>query len=217
MVQMQLRYPVVEALLAELHSVPATGRVALMARVKNLQRKGWPPGTNSGRGKPADYGFQATVDLLMAFELADLGIPPEQSVDILRRLDWWLADDLHLHRLGEYLIRLTDEGPSQIRKFAMGGALLAFNLNGLSGMGGGGSDGTQRQDALSWISLSDKDHVWDVFQAGRGFTAVNVTLVLIDAALALEKVGGPDKKQFGEAVLAWLDLPVKKISTSWKS
>jgi hypothetical protein len=67
---------------------------------------------------------------------------------------------------------------------------------------------------LAWIPLSDKDHVWDVFKAGRGFAAVNVTLVLIDAALALEKVGGPDKRQFGEAILAWLDqLEAEQFNT----
>ena len=201
---MLLRYPVVEALLSEVHKVPATGRVALMARIKNLQRKGWPPGTNSGRGKPADYGFGAIVDLLMAFELADLGIPPDQAVEILKRLDWWLADHLHLHRLAEHLIRSTDESDSRIRKFAMSGALLVFNVEGLSGLGGDGS-AAETESGLAWASLADKDHAWELFNAGRGFAAVNVTLVLIDAALALEKIGGPDRTQFGRAILAWLD------------
>jgi hypothetical protein len=199
-----LRYPEVEALLAELHQVAPTGRVALMGRIKNLQRKGWPPGTNSGRGKPADYSSGAVIELLLAFELAALRIPPEQAVTILRNLDWSEAKE-HLSRVGRSLADGLQDGTDQMGRLLRSAALLIFNPDGLDTLRGGQEGASGAEGQPPWIALEEEGELDDLLYTGRRFAAVNLTRLLINAAFALEKVNGPDRTQFGKAVLSWVE------------
>lgn len=199
-----LRYPEVEALLAELHQVAPTGRVALMGRIKNLQRKGWPPGTNSGRGKPADYDGQALIELLLAFELAALRIPPEQAVTILRNLDWSEAKG-HLSRVGQSLADGLEDGTKQMGRLLSSAAFLIFDPDGLDTLRGGQNINSGAMCEPPWIALEEDGGLHDLLYTGRRFAAVNLTRLLINAAFALEKVGGPERARFGIGALAWLD------------
>lgn len=81
---MELGYGEIEDLLARLHDIAADKRVTLRGRIKNFQRLGWPEGINTGRGKPAIYGFEQTLRLTLSFELLQLGLTPERITDILR-------------------------------------------------------------------------------------------------------------------------------------
>lgn len=202
-----LRYPEVEALLSELHGVAPTGRVALMGRIKNLQRKGWPPGTNSGRGKPAEYDGEAVIKLLLAFEMGALRIPPDQVVDWLRALNW--------HEIGEHLARVANElaqglkdNTVQMKRAKEKGALLIFDPDGLDTL----RDGKPLRDPTltqpPWIACDDEERMAalsDLFHMGRRFSAINLTKLVIQSALALEKIGGPSGEKFGEGILAWLE------------
>lgn len=199
-----LRYPEVEALLAELHQVAPTGRVALMGRIKNLQRKGWPPGTNSGRGKPADYGSLATVELLLAFELSVLRIPPEHAVEVLQSVEWDGAKE-HLLLVGQYLADGLEDGSDRMGRLLRNAALLVFSPEGLEIERLGQEAGRSFLAERPWIALEEEGELQDLLYAGRCFAAVNVTRLLVNAAFALEKVGGPDRRFFGEGVLAWAE------------
>jgi hypothetical protein len=198
-----LRYPEVEALLAELHQVAPTTRIALMGRIKNLQRKGWPPGTNSGRGKPADYGFAALIELLLAFELAALRIPPDQAVGILRGLDWGKGKK-HLARVGQHLADGLEDRTRPMFSLLGGGALLVFNPDGLDGLREGQGADKSLLGEPPWIAVEEDGELYDVLFTGPRFAAVNLTRLLIRAAFALEKIGGPDRRQFGAGVLDWV-------------
>lgn len=199
-----LWYPEVEALLAELHQVAPTGRVALMGRIKNLQRKGWPPGTNSGRGKPAVYDSAAVIDLLLAFELAAVRIPPEQAVTVLRRVNWTDAKK-HLRRMGQSLADGLEDGTNEMDRLLGSAALLTFNPDGLEALRDGQAVTPKFLNMPPWIAVEEDDDLRFLLYAGRSYAVVNVTRLLINAAFALEKVGGPDRSAFGQAVLTWVD------------
>ena len=77
------RYSEVSSLLAELHSVPEDRLTALRGRLQHLQKLGFPPGINTGRGKPAEYFPGQLILLLIGVELMALGIPPERAARAL--------------------------------------------------------------------------------------------------------------------------------------
>lgn len=83
---MELSYGEVEELLAHLHDVHESRRMALMGRIKHFQRLGWPGGTNLGKGSRVRYDVRRTLRLVAAFELLQFGLTPERSVASLKRL-----------------------------------------------------------------------------------------------------------------------------------
>lgn len=72
------------ARLAQAHAVPADKLSAFSNRVSNLQRMGWPAGTNTGRGIAADWQEKHYKELFFVMELCAIGIPPERSVEIVK-------------------------------------------------------------------------------------------------------------------------------------
>lgn len=82
---MNLSYRQLEDVIMHLHSVAPAKRSALQGRIKHFQRNGWPGGTNTGKGRPAAYGFGPILKLALGFELLELGVTPERAVYILQR------------------------------------------------------------------------------------------------------------------------------------
>lgn len=74
-----------EPALAQLHDVSPSKRSAFAARLKHLQKIGFPIGTNTGKGRPAAYTFEATCQLLVAFELMQFGMIPVQAISYVNR------------------------------------------------------------------------------------------------------------------------------------
>lgn len=66
----------VESALAQLHDVADARRVAFQARIKHLQKNGFPPGINTGKGQRASYNFEAVAKLISAFEFMQFGMMP---------------------------------------------------------------------------------------------------------------------------------------------
>lgn len=180
-----------------------TGRVALMGRIKNLQRKGWPPGTNSGRGKPADYDMRAVIDLLMAFELTALRIPPDQAVEVLRGLEWHYSA-AELTRIGTDLRDGKVESVDRVMKLLNVAVLMIFDPDGLEALRDGSAHDSVPKPNAPWFLLEGEGELPDLLYSGRRFAAVNVTRLLINAAIELERIAGIDRRRFGEAFLAWL-------------
>lgn len=83
---MELTYAEVEELLARLHNVHSLRRTALMGRIKNLQRLGWPEGTNVGKGARVRYDTRRVLSLVVAFELMAAGVTPDRAVTLLSLL-----------------------------------------------------------------------------------------------------------------------------------
>lgn len=68
------------ALLGDMHDVPVGARKPLLARVRYLQRRGFPGGINAGRGGVTSYGLEQILKLALAFELIDAGLSPTHAM-----------------------------------------------------------------------------------------------------------------------------------------
>lgn len=73
------------SLLTHLHEVAEDRQTALRGRLQHFQRLRFPPGVNTGRGKPAAYGAGSILSLSVAFEMLQLGMLPEAIVRLLTR------------------------------------------------------------------------------------------------------------------------------------
>lgn len=85
----ELAYADVEQVLARLNRISGAKRIAFKARLKHLQRLGFPAGANTGTGKRAVYDADMLFQLVMAVELIQCGLPPKLIVTVLN--DNWLA------------------------------------------------------------------------------------------------------------------------------
>lgn len=79
-----LTQPQVLELLAEMHRIDPSRPTAIRGRVQAFQRVGVPRGTQTGRGRPAHYGVEQLIELLVAFEMLQLGMTPERIALIIR-------------------------------------------------------------------------------------------------------------------------------------
>ncbi len=79
-----LTFAQVEDVLAIVHRVRSDKRVAFRARLKHLQREGWPDGANTGTGRRVDYTINSLMQIAMALELMQAGISPRRAVAALR-------------------------------------------------------------------------------------------------------------------------------------
>jgi hypothetical protein len=74
----------VENVLAAVNSIRAEARVAFQGRIKHFQRQGFPEGSNTGKGKPAEHTLDTLLQLVFAFELSQAGLPPAMTAFILK-------------------------------------------------------------------------------------------------------------------------------------
>lgn len=85
----ELAYADVERVLARLNRIADDKRTAFKARLKHLQRLGFPTGANTGTGKRAIYDADMLFQLVLALELIQCGLPPKLIVTVLN--DNWEA------------------------------------------------------------------------------------------------------------------------------
>lgn len=85
----ELAYADIERVLARLNRIADDKRTAFKARLKHLQRLGFPTGANTGTGKRAVYDADMLFQLVMAVELIQCGLPPKLIVTVLK--DNWRA------------------------------------------------------------------------------------------------------------------------------
>jgi hypothetical protein len=101
---LQISAAQMDEILMAMHQVHPSKKGAFSARTRHLKRLGFPPGANVGRGRSVTYGASELINLLLAFEMAEVGINPERAVKILstvRPLDVAIARD--------FLAQKTDE------------------------------------------------------------------------------------------------------------
>jgi hypothetical protein len=72
-----------EALLADLHEIASDKRMAFQGRLKNLLKIGMLQAARKGRGKAATYGAGDLVEMALALELIQIGLPPERAWQLL--------------------------------------------------------------------------------------------------------------------------------------
>ena len=95
-----------EAALGTLHDVREERRDAFRARIKHLQKLGFPQGTQTGKGRRAAYDLEAIGRLVAAFELMQFGMMPSSAIALLEE-NWGffritLASAFHEILSGDY-------------------------------------------------------------------------------------------------------------------
>ncbi|KXU29941.1 hypothetical protein A0J57_18130 [Sphingobium sp. 22B] len=186
----------VERVLASLHHVAGDRRSAFANRIKNLQRLGYPTGTNTGRGRAAAYDIGALIRLVVVFEFLQIGLPPERAIKVGKMVDLnlLLAADLAVETL------LSGDCDQQSRDFLKDYFILvdpmALNQNGetdqdfASIMHVTSCYGKELQRYL----MSDTSHL----------AVVNFTLVFERTAAALYHEADIDTASFSKAVKQWV-------------
>jgi hypothetical protein len=70
----------IEKVFAARFAVKDDKALGFRARLQHLQRQGIPSNVNTGKGKPATYGWKQIIQLMVTLDLIDLGITPEIAV-----------------------------------------------------------------------------------------------------------------------------------------
>lgn len=78
-----LSFKEVVVFLGAAHLIAISKLSKFEARIKDFQRRGFPPGLNTGKGKAAEYGAEQVILLMLAFELLELGMTPEKICSLL--------------------------------------------------------------------------------------------------------------------------------------
>lgn len=76
--------------LADIHCIDDAKQPAFRSRLKNFHRLSFPIGLHMSKGKTATYGVGHMVEMALAVELTQLGLPPERVVRVLT-LNWYPA------------------------------------------------------------------------------------------------------------------------------
>jgi hypothetical protein len=79
-----LSFKQVTVLLGSLHLIEMSRISALQSRIKDFQRREFPPGLNTGKGKAAAYTPEHIILLTFAFEMLELGMTPDKICVLLR-------------------------------------------------------------------------------------------------------------------------------------
>ncbi|MEO6092333.1 MAG: hypothetical protein ABIT04_10365 [Novosphingobium sp.] len=83
MSELAFQFAHVEQALAAMHGVADDRRSAFQARLKHYQKKGFPPGLNTGRGRAATYHVEHALKLGLALEFNQMGLTPERAIHLI--------------------------------------------------------------------------------------------------------------------------------------
>jgi len=76
---MQLSYSEIVRILMDMHDIARDSEGAFRARLRHFQRLGFPPGTNTGRGRPAPYRAEHVFLMTVVLELTEFGFSPDRA------------------------------------------------------------------------------------------------------------------------------------------
>lgn len=154
---MILSYRDVEDLFAARFGILDDRRLAFRGRLDRLRQLGCPQGVNTGKGRPASFGWTQLVELALALDLVNLGFTPENTASLLKEhLELiqiaiaqliGLEDDDAVFRAAT-----TEKWPSHQTMF------LAAEVGALSGLMADGSNRSSRlqiingQDISEWLA-----------------------------------------------------------------
>ncbi len=195
-VRIELSTDGVVALLSTMHRIDPAKEVALRARLKHLQRLGFPSGVNTGRGRAARYGPREIIHLLAAFELLQLGMTPERAAEILE-LHGYIV--VIAARMGSQRLVRPDASPKT--DFLVCLDPIALSVLAISK--------SVEDPSSETVFYRDVGTFADDLEAGeirfRRQSIINMTEVISDAAWVLEEIMSIPKDQLGQALIAWSD------------
>ena len=178
-------------LLADMHRFELVQRTALLSRLQHFKRLGFPAGVNVGKGYKARYDIPQIVQLLVAFEILELGVTPER---IVRLLD--ANSDLLVIAAGLGSDRLSydlfDNDPSHA-------VYLFFDPATLQAQA---SDEDPAQDStMGWGFEQETSAA--IFSGGRRIAVINASQMLNMAAQHLVTSDVCSRDQFRRGLFEW--------------
>jgi len=142
-------YAEVLDVLAEVNRIAPDQLGAFRARLRNLQSKAFPPGTNTGKGKAARYTLENLFQMVVATQLMQIGMNPERIVATVTAN--WYPIALGLSRaMGQHEI-ISDQGDLQ----PTGDFVLALYPEALRDLTSAGERGTDYFDTVKVFLFSD--------------------------------------------------------------
>lgn len=72
-----------EAMLVARFEIADEAQKTFRGRLQNMQRLKFPAGVNTGRGKRVDYGWPEIIQIALAFDLIDAGLPQEPATSLI--------------------------------------------------------------------------------------------------------------------------------------
>lgn len=87
---MRLSYSQVLKILSGLNEIAPESDGAFRARLRHFQRLGFPRGSNTGKGKSAEYDLEMLMQLTLAIEFMQAGITPSRIVELVNK-NWTAA------------------------------------------------------------------------------------------------------------------------------
>lgn len=83
----ELSFQDLTGLLSKVHGIPHESMSPFAARIKDFQRRGFPPGTNTGKGRRVAYGAEHVFQIAAVMELSLLGFSPDRAITAVSM--WW--------------------------------------------------------------------------------------------------------------------------------
>ena len=77
-----------DGVLSGVHQIDSSKRTAFQARLKNFHRLHYPMGFSAIKGKAATYSPLQIIDMALAVEMTQLGLPPERAALVLVMNRW---------------------------------------------------------------------------------------------------------------------------------
>lgn len=168
---MELGFRDVEAMLLTRHGIAEDRRIALRGRLEHLRKLGCPVGVQTGKGRPAVFGWSHLIQLALALDLVNLGITPEHAANVIktahRELDFHGASIAFLNLPGRELAKAANRLTCPFEK----SVFLTIDVGGLSGLR---VDGTLLAPS---VGVMDGTALLDDFQHTRW---TNTAQVIID-------------------------------------
>jgi hypothetical protein len=183
----------VDGLFASLHNIRDDKRVAFRARLKHLQRLGFPPGVNTGTGRAAVYGGEQIFLLGVALEMLQLGLSPERAVSVIRNNQTPISAAARIALTG---IEMTPSGPRQM--------FLRFDPSALNELSTHPADEAEK---TLWYGADVliADFIKKAEKVGTRLALINVTALILDIRSVLHvDVGSVAVTDFESGLAAWI-------------
>jgi hypothetical protein len=100
--KLRLSFSQVEAMLSRLHKIDWAKRGAFVSRLKHLQKQGVPDRQDAGRGRSSSYSFNDMMQIAMALEVIQAGLPPQLAAALVLR-SWDMINVACTTWLKEYI------------------------------------------------------------------------------------------------------------------
>lgn len=146
---LELSFGQVEAILAEMNAIASDKRPAFTARLKHLRSLGLPHGARPGRGKPSTFTFGQLMQMVVALEFIQSGVPPALAAKIVGANWYDLRLTIYFATFNETELRATFEGKIEAERLWV---LTPEILRDLTEAGAGKFD---HYEAVATVGMSD--------------------------------------------------------------